>query len=49
MQYATVIYKNSLTGISDWKAAHMKYNFIHNYDLVDVSHHDKICPFQKYS
>ena len=27
----------------------MKYNFIHNYDLVDVSHHDKICPFQKYS
>ena len=46
MQYATVIYKNSLTGISHWKAAHMKYNFIHNYDFV---HYDKIFPFQKYS
>ena len=30
MQYAAVIYKNSLTGISHWKAAHIKYNFIHN-------------------
>ena len=30
MQYATVIYENSLTGISHWKAAHIKYNFIHN-------------------
>ena len=37
MQYATVIYKNSLTGISHWKAAHIKHNFIHNYDLVDIS------------
>ena len=36
MQYGTVIYKNSLTGISHWKDAHMKYNFIHNYDLFDI-------------